>query len=1652
MSGLSKADREIIAQGSDSDLKLNIKKLFRGEEADGIGKLPGTFDNESGPPKMRGRSMSARPPTEKESKGKMPMRSLNKEKPEDIEDRRFESDFNSGANWDRPHSIELPQDNDRMMLDWASFHWKPHESTFLRGITNWEAYKESLLIQLKCIGYESGMKLSYLDEIKLAAVIHRTVTLETIGLVSGIDRGTAMMKTFETTYRQAGELQEEALWSSLISLEYSGGCPVTYVTKFKTAVRHFEGTGTPLPVRIISVQFKLSVKAKSRTWHSTISAVARFRRWSCEQLYQDFIAHHHERIGQSNEPYDKSRHDRRGQNSLNNTQSNHKGKEPRRRWRVRCWTCKREGHLSKDCPEKNSDNEHSSFEKETKTGKSIGPPHALAAEYCEIGSDEILGSSFAAHVEPQVYDEMVNYYEKEIARRRRDSSRSEDVVNEEPPIAEINFTQQILSVGSSDDVKSRWLFDTGADIDATNNRQHFKQDTIVELKPKQFPIQTGNGVVYAESVGEVWLPLQGPNASKTVMKLMYVVYLRVFPLNIVSGERFYRSGGQLNGNRIISPTGAVLSFINTERRGFFLWLFNNPEPLKLLKPKKIVHYVTDQKSSEKEGLISNTPENLSLKSAYDACWNKGIFQMSEDVMRKLVLWHRRLCHPSTERLRWTIQNTVGIDLRTEDVKNLPCEACDMGKSVKHTTKERKPRMENVGEGWHCDVGTLNPISIDGYGYFCLTTEDLSRFRFFRALKTKNEAAEELKNILSTANANLSRRGLRVKQVTIDGGRDWGMSAFQEFADDLHIDVIVSAPDNQYQNGVSERSIRFVQDAARCCAIQMKIPSVFWNYMLEMACYTLNCTSQSPVKEHKTPWEVYWNDIDPTKAVTKVDHLWIPGTLCITHVDKNHRITSEKLDARGTRSVFFGYRGRTNKLVWLLDGGRFLVSPQVTAHESVGNGLGWAADPREIVRSLPKAVQNRLKVRKTDYARNEDYNRLREPSPNPIPCRGRGRPKRKVQRPFEDQALLVLEAPFHVDHELMALNQEGELDNCSKTSTSECYDAVTGRNFGVFTMNRHSKLFEHIRKAINSQLFSLHGDGDELFRTVANSHKVSRQLTSKIDQPSLKEAMSGSEKNKWLKAIHDEIRGCVQRDTFKFVENPLNNQEKRLVTAKWVLKKKYLSNSKLDKFKARIVARGFTQTKGIDFNETTATTARSASWRILMALAALNELYILQADFVSAYLAGELKETVFMEQFPYLKDYFDANPNHRKALNYSENSVIELKKPLYGLKQSGACWQEKIRTIMKAQNFTPLISDNAIYFNKTNGIIVASYVDDFLLVGPNRMRLQSLIASLNKEVALNDMGDAEWFLGMRIQRSSPTGSVRIDQQQYIEKSLDEFEIEKTRTVHTPMSVSSRSDMKRYSSKATAAQLHDFQRLVGKYNFSSCMLRCDTSQATSQMARYMCNPSPKHFEHMLRIAHYLAGCPNKGIKYQKHHRHANKYGEYGLHCAVDSSFADDHDTAKSTTGYVVFLAGNPVIWRSKLQSTVSTLTCEAEYAAIFEASKDCAWIRSFLTELGRMPPGPIPILEDNLGAIKWANDDGMSSGRRHVRVEYHYAVQEVRSGHIEVRHVPSGENPADGLTKPLDKRSFQRFVQQLGLDEKEVLNTTNIHIGVERACGN
>ena len=179
---------------------------------------------------------------------------------------------------------------------------------------------------------------------------------------------------------------------------------------------------------------------------------------------------------------------------------------------------------------------------------------------------------YSTIVSPTTFQDAVRSYDEEIERRYKNCRPSD--------LNAVNVTQQILSTSQLKRVADRWLYDTGADVDATNCRKNFIPWAIVEIKPGQFPIQTGNGVVHAEFMGEVHLPLMGVKGNPKILRLKHVVNIKELPHNLMSGERFYKRGGRQEGNRLVNSDGTTLTYVDVERRGFFLWLHGHPEPLK----------------------------------------------------------------------------------------------------------------------------------------------------------------------------------------------------------------------------------------------------------------------------------------------------------------------------------------------------------------------------------------------------------------------------------------------------------------------------------------------------------------------------------------------------------------------------------------------------------------------------------------------------------------------------------------------------------------------------------------------------------------------------------------------------------------------------------------------------------------------------------------------------------------------------------------------------------------------------------------------------------------------------------------------------------------------------------------------------------------
>ena len=214
----------------------------------------------------------------------------------------------------------------------------------------------------------------------------------------------------------------------------------------------------------------------------------------------------------------------------------------------------------------------------------------------------------------------------------------------------------------------------------------------------------------------------------------------------------------------------------------------------------------------------------------------------------------------------------------------------------------------------------------------------------------------------------------------------------------------------------------------------------------------------------------------------------------------------------------------------------------------------------------------------------------------------------------------------------------------------------------------------------------------------------------------------------------------------------------IIGCKWVSRTKYKQNGCLIKYKARLVAKGFHQTPGVDFQETFSPVIKASTMRIIFTLAVSYGWDIQQIDINNAFLNGDLKEAVFMEQPPGFID--DCQPHH----------VCQLRKALYGLKQAPRAWFHKLKGALIEWGFHSSSSDVSFFIKRsgTDVIFLLVYVDDILITGSNESHIKTTISALNSKFALKDLGAVNYFLGFEAYRDA--SGIYLTQTKYIHDLL------------------------------------------------------------------------------------------------------------------------------------------------------------------------------------------------------------------------------------------------------------------------------------------
>ncbi|RVW53628.1 Retrovirus-related Pol polyprotein from transposon TNT 1-94 [Vitis vinifera] len=322
---------------------------------------------------------------------------------------------------------------------------------------------------------------------------------------------------------------------------------------------------------------------------------------------------------------------------------------------------------------------------------------------------------------------------------------------------------------------------------------------------------------------------------------------------------------------------------------------------------------------------------------------------------------------------------------------------------------------------------------------------------------------------------------------------------------------------------------------------------------------------------------------------------------------------------------------------------------------------------------------------------------------------------------------------------------------------------------------------------DSQSIAAHRPRREIRRPMRYVDCVSANITNPVvfalavaeeigkEEPrSYKEAMESKNSKKWLSSMNDEMASLRKNQTWEIVPLPKGVKP---VDCKWLFKiKDGISEDEPPKYKSRLVAKGFSQKEGIDYNEVFSLVVKHKSIQVLLVMVSVFNLEFDQLDVKTAFLHGNLEEEIYMKQ---PEGFVDSDKS---------NHVCFLKKSLYGLKQSPRQWYKRFDAFMVSHEFMRNQYDSCVYFKTLpdgSFIYLLLYVDDMLIAAKNRAEINKLKQLLSSEFEMKDLGAAKKILGMEIWRDRDAGLLYVSQQKYIEKLMQAFHMDHSKPVSTPL---------------------------------------------------------------------------------------------------------------------------------------------------------------------------------------------------------------------------------------------------------------------------
>ncbi|SOV08162.1 uncharacterized protein UDID_17307 [Ustilago sp. UG-2017a] len=491
-------------------------------------------------------------------------------------------------------------------------------------------------------------------------------------------------------------------------------------------------------------------------------------------------------------------------------------------------------------------------------------------------------------------------------------------------------------------------------------------------------------------------------------------------------------------------------------------------------------------------------------------------------------------------------------------------------------------------------------------------------------------------------------------------------------------------------------------------------------------------------------------------------------------------------------------------------------------------------------------------------------------------------------------------------------------------------------------------------------------------------------------PTLGEAMNSEDAQLWKEAIRKELEGLEAMGTWEVVHQPPGV----------VLRLKLDADGVPIKHKVRLVARGFTQREGIDYQETFSPVAPLGAIRAILALVVQNNWEVHALDITMAYLNSTLKEAIYMKP--------------------PEGSGVA----------PGQVYKEFDRSLRRMGFFQ--VECAPCIYTKGQGkdmAIVVIYVDDTLVIAPRLETVLRVKKQIGQRWKMEDSGEVSHFLGIKISRNRVMRTMTIGQSGYIDQVLAKHLDKHTKPTMVPM-----QSIPEGTLVASAAQQKEYPVIVGKLLWVANSTRPDLSLTVGVLARHMHEPSQEHYQAAQRVLRYLESTKEVGLVYR-----ANESQE-PLVAHSDANWASDATIQRrSTSGSVVLVYGNPVAWKSATQKCVSLSAVEAEFIAATEATREVLFLKQLLHSIG-IATGTPTVYSDNTGCIQVSKDPAQHWKLKHIDTKYHFVRNNVQEGRVQIKYVDTTRNLADVLTKPIGRQAMQQARSGLHLQIPAVVYKT------------